>query len=757
MKKFKFFAILLIFSLSIVGSSLLFSPSFNFSNAEEPVETKPPVKVNNSNAQEVFSQPWMYSSITLTEDITTPLTINAKTNAEIFNGLLDGNGYTIYNIDFSSVDGGYNLGLIPYAEGAIIKNLKIGGVLTNYGDRTNQITYQFAEDYSELYSGIIVGTAVNSQIENCEIDIVNADGNKDINLDLNKGVDFGGIVGKSVGSNLKNIIVNANFNFTVKSTSTHNFGGIVGTFSSSTINKSLIFGGINITGSGENAYCGGLIGFAQNTTSIIKDNASSATINSSFAKMGAIVGQVSSASKISKSNINYNYWTANLKGVGVNGDDYNSNTYMKQLDVAFNSNFLSNDENFNSGFDFKTIFCVKNSKITLQRFQKFSLSFASNKDSIIEDINFVINGEKYKSYTIGYGEKVKIEIILKDDVKNDKVIENVANFYRISEILVSNSSRMEDLSQAISKNNSGFDITFIANDWTCGDYDIHFATNTYQGEFVVQQIDGEFPGELSFGNSLNSFEQNLTTYTINSDTSRIYAEPKEQSYYLFSHWNLYYIVNGEEVLQGQENESWWNGNYSTLASIKINFGQAPFNQNFKLEAVFSNEGGVDINLINIDKNNIDSISVQGILFKDQAIKISKYLTNAEFKVVTKKGYDLDTNKLVQNLSNLYDSSVTEEEIVKKVVKNEDGTTEYTLNINIAKIYEKDNLEKINIEIPTIFSNNGGKNSLLWLWITIPSLVVVGGAIFLIVYIKKRNIAKNNVKKKREANYKDFYS
>ena len=80
MKFFKSLSIFLVFALA-VGGLALGSLSFNNTLADEANLQE--VTVNESNAAEVFSAPWQYSSITLSSDLDFAelgITLNASTS-----------------------------------------------------------------------------------------------------------------------------------------------------------------------------------------------------------------------------------------------------------------------------------------------------------------------------------------------------------------------------------------------------------------------------------------------------------------------------------------------------------------------------------------------------------------------------------------------------------------------------------------------------------------------------------------------------
>ena len=197
--------------------------------------------------------------------------------------------------------------------------------------------------------------------------------------------------------------------------------------------------------------------------------------------------------------------------------------------------------------------------------------------------------------------------------------------------------------------------------------------------------------------------------------------------------------------------------HPSLARLPIIFGVAPFDQAFKLEAVFSSENGINIDFVNLNSDHISSIYVQGILYNNQPVTILRTLTNASITITMEQGYEFDSQAFVSSLRTLYNQNVSAEDVVT-YSKNTEGQNVYNLSINVARICENGANEFINFSLPTIAEDDGSGGGLLWLWITLPCVLIVTAAVvILIIYLRKRNQARNNVKKKeKEINYKDFY-
>ena len=709
------------------------------------------VLVTQENAKTVFSDPSQYSSITLTDDIDmSGITLEGKPNSSSnFTGVLEGNGFSISNLSFEGVDGSNNVGLIPAANGATIQNLRISG----------SVSFNFSQtDNSIVNVGLLVGKAFDTTISNCEIAVDN------IAFDFSKSsANVGLIAGSADLCQISDVVVKGGLDVKVDQGNTFNIGGLVGAFSSSSISRSIFFGPISTSkeqDSSQEVFVGGLLGFAQGDSKI-KDNGSSATLTSTFAVQGGLIGQVSSNSAVASYNLNYCYWTgADLPAVGSNGQQYGKTDTLTSISGLSHS-FLLDSQNFDpssTGFDFDLVFGVADTEIVLQRFQTFSFSFNDTLNDYIEKPVFVVEGEEKEELTsVAYGKKIKIKLEITKLLDNGYSVENLVEYLEVQRILVSNSS--VDIHGYNITSNAGenaFEIDFAANGTTAGSYSFEIFAKSYQCEFVAAKDGQVLPGGVTFS-GIDPVESRSQSLTVESAKTTIMAVAS--GYYTFDHWNLYYRdQNGQWKTEPEAN--WENSDFgvnSTLASLPISFGIKPFDQAFKLEAVFSSENGIAIDFVNFNSDHIALVKVQGNTYNNQPVIILRTLTNAIIEVVMNEGYEFDSHAFARSLQAMYNQAVAVEEVVTQS-QNSDGQNVYTLKVDVAKICENGDEGFINFSLPSKVADNGSGNNLLWLWITLPCVIVAAGvAVFLIVYFKKRSQARANVKKKeKEISYKDFY-
>lgn len=769
MKFFKSLSIFLVFALA-VGGLALGSLSFNNTLADEANLKE--VTVTKDNAQEVFSKPWNYSTITLSGNLDFAelgITLNASAssdNSQVFKGTLNGDGHTISNLSFSNENGGNNFGLIGVAQNATIENLKI----------TGSVTYNFSANSAGVLSiGVLLGRGDGVSISNCEIDVtgVQVEGNSTaIAYSLPAtSANIGLIVGNlREGSSISDVVLKGQMNITLPANYQYNIGGAVGVLSSSVIERTLCFGAITVqaaqgsSATFDGVALGGLIGFAQGDTTIVKDNVASCTISSSDIAAGAIIGQNSANSSILNSALNYCYWSdALLQPVGKNGDSFiTSQTLRSESSLTYS--FISNSANFNpvsAGFNFKTVFGTSSGNIVLQQFQTFSFSIDSNLDNIVSFASFSSEGDESSVRDIAYNKDLTITLALRPQEKGGATITNVVQFYNLTDIRVNGTSKIGegDYSVTANEDTNSFTIAFSANGYTSGSYSFTFQAKSYRAEYRVARDGDILPGGVTFSGE-NPIESIVQSYTIQS--AQVTIRAVAQSYYTFSHWELYYQNgNGE---WNTNPETTWAGESDSVSpsmqSLPINFGVAPFDRAFRLVAVFSSENGIAIDFSNLNTDRINSITVSGTTYEGSPITVLRTLTNLSVVVTMNEGYDFDSANFLTLIRSLYNENVAQEDVIRNSAVNSDGLNTYTLSINVAKIYENTQGQSITLSIPTVVEDGGDGNGLLWLWITLPCVVVVlGVGIFLIIYFKKRGQAKANVQKRekeKEVSYKDYY-
>ena len=223
----------------------------------------------------------LFADINL-DDLETDGTGSNWTAVNNFQGILDGNGFTIFNLKINKEDS-YNQGLIANSSGATIKNLGMENV---------DIRCQYN-------SGAIVGNANDStKISNCEV-----------SGSINGNNQIGGIVGQNDNSEISCCSTN------IKITANDNTGGIAGNnINEASISKCFVSGKITA-----NNFVGGLVGLNNNDSSI-SDSVSSTDVSANY-HVGGLVGLNSNNSVIQNSGAKGNITSSGNSVGGLAGEN----------------------------------------------------------------------------------------------------------------------------------------------------------------------------------------------------------------------------------------------------------------------------------------------------------------------------------------------------------------------------------------------------------------------------------------------------
>lgn len=760
MKKiiFSILAIVLLFGVGITTSDFI---SFAEDESQEQV-----INVyNTDDFISIFSNE-MYESenliIKLKEDLDfsgIDLSDIYKSN-KVFKGQFDGNGHIISNLTLTSQNNYY--GLIPRANGAVIKDLKVCG----------NINFQLQENNQQKYIGVLVGQGENVKIYNCEFDNVSLDGQNvdNINLNITSNIVFGGIIGSvksSISSSTQQSIISDcvfyyDLNFNFKYDTLAYLGGLVGELQAgSKIKNCLNFGDITINEENSlvsvynSQFVGGIIGEAVSANCVNNCFAGIITINInvlSNLSFGAIIGDLSNTN----SYLSSCYWTqSDLAGIGQ-GENVNDNF---KLINAINSEFLTNYNNFDIielSFDFDTIWCLRNSKICLQRFQSFNYSINKILDNagILKSaiIKTSEDDEGQLNSTVNYGAPLIIRIEY-----NDQYI----GYYTLGTIYLQGESLNKSYYsyQPIldEKNNvKGYDIYLTVNDVTDGTYSFSLVASSYK---CLVKISDEAKlnsqGGVSAGS--NYIESLNIDFTYQTRTQVISAQGN--GIYTFSYWELYY--KAEDDAEGEYtilNEDFEDANSSSLS---ISFGVSPYNREFMLIAYFSSENAILVDFTNYQNEGIKSISLNDKVYEGQSIAVSNTDTTVRIKLITNSYYLLNVELFLQSVADLYGQNIEDLGIVQTSDPITDELTHETtynfrLNMNAIKNIE-DNLLSISFVVEKDNTQYNQKMLFVYIFVPIGVAIVLGVGIYLIIKFTrggKKSSARKE--KKKEDNYKDFY-
>ncbi len=730
---------------------------------------------NNSNIKIILNNDLDFSNTDLSTLYQTKRT---------FTGFFDGNGYTISNITLSSDM--YYYGLIPYASGAIIQNLRVAGEVTININETNT---------NPLYVGVIVGYGENVQISNCELynaELIITDETVEnistltdnykynqIILPTYSNITFGGIIGQATSftssgfTNQKSIIKDCvnyyDINITINKNSRIAVGGIVGSLTNgSMILDCLNFGDINITNSvltnvdnKFSQYFGGICGEIDGTTTQITNTCYGGNIlflndtSTIDCYRGTIIGYLNCPQASTNYNVNFSYWTQGA--LNFYGAGYSLTSEKLQLTAVINRSFLTNSDNFDTrelGFNFLDCWTMVNSEILLQNFQNYNYSFNTNLDvsNIIESATFSIDGSSSnQTITTKFGNEITITIDFADTYngyyKLESILINTNNpldteYYQVNEILDSNEKI------------SGYKIILKANDATDGTYSFTLSTIPYSCQVTISDdaIANNQGGIRVVGASSSTSSMNINF----SDTNRsMDIQAVNNGIYTFSYWEIYYRDNnGDFTKEGTLSDS-----ISQSSTLNIVFGTSPFNQEFKLVAYFTDENAVLVSFDGINSDNIKTISLGGNLYTGQAIAVSPTSTSIILEITTNSGYELNVNSFVEYIERLYGDNSTDTLIVSEPAVNEDNETTYQFRLNMR--YMQDNISSNQLALSLIVDKDGsgGGGSLLWLYILIPVVVGVGVGLALFFIIRNKKGGKGGRKaktNKKDDNYLDYY-
>ena len=763
-----------------IGGGLALAPSSLLSLAEEPSYQE--VYINS--AQQFIST---FNSSTTYDNENIKIILNRDINLNnsdlsqiyqtrrVFQGVLDGNGFTISNFTLTSEM--YYYGLIPYASGATIQNLRITGDITITLDETNS---------NPLYIGLLVGYGENVTISNCEL--YNVEVTTDINgdqsnvynqvaLPVYSNITFGGLIGRATSftslgeTNNRSIIENCVNYYDIKiafySNSRVVVGGLVGSLSNgSMILDCLNFGDITVDNTNlpqsdtyNSQYYGGICGEMSGTSTSIINTAYGGSLTNqngiTNSYIGAIVGYLNCPQIATHYNVNFSYWSQPV--INYYGTGYSiSNNNLRQVSTI-NRDFLSDESNFDTrelGFDFDLHWTMVNSEILLQNFQSYSITFNNNLDvgEIIDSATIKLENQQgaQSSLTAKYGNYVVMELDFVD-VYN--------GYYSLSSVLLNGNVLSGDYYSALPITNTsgaitGYTISMMTSDMTDGSYSFTLSAIPYNCvvEISQQAMDNSQGGVRVVGASSTTSSLNLTF----SDTNRsMDVQAVGNGIYTFLNWSLLYRDdNGDFTVEGTLSD-----NINQNAIISIDYGTAPFNREFKLVANFTDEQAILISFDGYNQDQISSITLSGLTYQGESIAVASTSTSTILEVITNQGYELDVDAFVSYISRLYGVNSTSMLIMSEPTTNENGQTTYQFRLNMTYIINGINDRNLTINLSIDDSNMGG-GSLLWLYILLPIVVLAGVGIALFFILRNRRggsgRGKSSKTDKKEDSYLDYY-
>lgn len=683
-----------------------------------------------------------------------------------FNGTFDGDGYCISNLSLSLYSN--YIGLFPKAEGANIKNLKIAGSVT--------FDLENAQDYSTIYAGVLVGHGTNVTIENCSIgsqETVDSNGaivalsdnaQTEINIANNINLHYGDVAGyltSQVGSvtipsqrsQIKNSISYLDHTINISRNNTINIGSIVGTLTNgSRVYNIIASGNMNISSTValSSVYVGGVVGNVIGQTNLTNSIFNGQMLRCEQAVQGAIVGRADD-----NATVNYSYYTYNnfarpsssttsqtIYPIGTSSETTSTLSYSGQV---LNEDFFANTSRFDQSvedWNFDTIWLVSGTELKLQRFETFAYAFARSLDSQgrISTAYFELNGENVNSLSARWGDEIIIVVNLKSEY---------FDFYTLTGINVNESSiqsqyERENIYSESDGRLSGFRLTLSASNLNDGNYSFAMTAITYICQVAVS--DDAIASSAGYVRvNSGSLSTGLPmTYTYDSKNNTISAV--RNGIYVFDYWELYYQDdNGDFTVLV---EDYTNEN----ATINVNFGQAPFNQEFKLVAYFTDEDAVLIDFPSVNSDRIKSISLGGEIYNGETIAVAPNST-VTLEIVTNPNYQLDVEEFTSVISQLYSGGSTANLLVEERLNEETGETTYIFNLNTSYLSSS---TIINIDLRAT-RVGGDNNGLIYVYIFVPLAIVLIAVVVIVVLKLRSGKGKGKTKQKvKEESYKDYY-
>ena len=586
--------------MEILSFALLVVSGLSLMSNLSPLKTSAETKI--MTIADVVSKLEANQDITLTNDIIIPDNTFIDVSKVDYTGTFDGSGYKITNLSITSTLG--YIGLIAQGNGAVIKNLKIDGVLTF--DLSQMPTT------GTRYIGGLVGYGENVKIENCEIslsgvkesykeskDAETASLRDQINITNNThfGLFAGRIDGNEIDKNINNCVAYYGealtpVKFYLENQTKLSVGGFVGHLYDGQVVNSLNYGYFNIDGQALSQddtnvpmqYVGGIVGTLTEYSASVRNCGFGGTISlkegyvSPYIKVGAIIGGCPGV--FTENNVRYDYYTQN--GIQPVGDEsiaqrknlrnitsiQDENLKFTGIDKTFlQTTMLSDGTRLFDGdlesFDFSYTWDYRNSKVRLQRFETFEFSISlTGFDMSIPDkaikIAYIANNDnltlddayEMKS-NIRYNKEAYLKLFLLEDCINwfekPQIYKNgdPQEGYLQEDFVAIKNSMEETI---------GWLIKIPASAMTTGRYS--FSVDPAQFECSVSVEEGQEEwGGVRYQNSEPESNINLefkySDYKDQEDNSNTIAA-KENGTYTFKEWKILYETSAG-VFEEDEN------------------------------------------------------------------------------------------------------------------------------------------------------------------------------------------------------------
>lgn len=743
------------------------------------------------------------STLNTTADPTgSVLTKTIGTEEKPFSGVFDGRGYSISNLQIDvSVDttdedvttqNNQYAALFGVTNGATIKNIALAGTqkLTTGGNIST-------------YASALIGKAQNTKVIYVQITAktVLADSCFDSNLF------FGLVAGYAIDSDFSNVICRnastfGDWNFSKNDGKISNIGGVVGKLSNSSLSfvvASVKFsvtvgedfvGTLAVGGIAGDVNQGGskIINIASDNSYAFVNNATSADAK---VYVGEVAGTISNPTPISK-NLSYIHFKLNtgIERFGKMSDYvYADESNFDYITVsAYELNRLESGNSVPSYFenqlwhnlltkwDFNSTWYVGSSNIYLQAFYgNFSINVSNNLDASVLKMTSTLNN----SYRYGDVVEMKFEFVKAGDDETSTV--DMSKYYTLSSVLLNGTevAKIHTLESAYAlsdtslmeikkdENNANFTLTIKgANKATAGDYSIaisaknfkaHITTKLFKDEKneatgLTEEVEqSDIPGFVFYSEGSN---QSTTTLEISKmvygQTYIIETKGAQNKPNIFVGWFLK-NPDGNDI-QLDKNTTSTNRILNFVFGVDKNINEsceiyAKYKDNACV-VTFKIDNGVMKLVLNSDEDNpVTQTNETVSILKGESLKLEIFI---------KKGYAFDVNEFIK-FFDIYKGGDNFCTLAEDPYENDEYQHyQFVLNIRILKD-DFENSFPINVNT-TVKENNNNS----WIWIVVGSVggvLVLGLAIFLIVYFSRRNKfggGKSGGGSFKKKNYKNMY-
>ena len=204
-----------------------------------------------------------------------------------------------------------------------------------------------------------------------------------------------------------------------------------------------------------------------------------------------------------------------------------------------------------------------------------------------------------------------------------------------------------------------------------------------------------------------------------------------------------------------------NDEIRTSAVVTVEYGTAPWTEEFKLVAYFTDEEAVLLTIGNYSREAVSSITVDETPYTGEEMRIPPNGT-ITLEITTNSGYVMDVDAFIVLIQRLYGDNTTDGLVSDPIVNEGTGQTTYRFRINMT--YLRPNITDNQLPLTLIITEDGSANGddLLWVYIVVPivAVLIIGLIIFFIIRHRRGGGGGKKAKAVKESgkkeNYRDYY-